>query len=63
MVGVLAIGPKVRGFKSGRRRWIFESNKKYEARLPTEGKLSRRPYSARFYGLLKNPSKYERHTS
>jgi hypothetical protein len=27
MVGVLAIGPKVRGFKSGRRRWIFESNK------------------------------------
>jgi hypothetical protein len=35
---VLATGPKVRGFKLGRGRWIFKGDKKSEARLPSEEK-------------------------
>jgi hypothetical protein len=37
VVSVLATGPKVRGFKSGRGRWILRVIKS-AARLPSEGK-------------------------
>jgi hypothetical protein len=37
VVSVLAIGPKVRGFKPGRGRWILRVIKSV-ARLPSEGK-------------------------
>jgi hypothetical protein len=37
VVSVLATGPKVRGFKPGRRRWILRVIK-FVARLPSEGK-------------------------
>jgi hypothetical protein len=37
VVSVLATGPKVRGFKPGRRRWILRVIKS-AARLPSEGK-------------------------
>jgi hypothetical protein len=41
-VSVLAIGPNVRGFKPGQGRY------KSAARLPSEGKQSRRPYVVKF---------------
>jgi hypothetical protein len=37
VVSVLATGPKVRGFKPGRGRWILRVIKSI-ARLPSEGK-------------------------
>jgi hypothetical protein len=37
VVNVLATGPKVRGFKPGRGRWILRVIKSV-ARLPSEGK-------------------------
>jgi hypothetical protein len=37
VVSVLATGPKVRGFKPGRGRWILRVIKS-AARLPSEGK-------------------------
>jgi hypothetical protein len=37
VVSVLAAGPKVRGFKPGRGRWILRVIKSV-ARLPSEGK-------------------------
>jgi hypothetical protein len=37
VVSVLATGPKVRGIKSGRGRWILRVIKS-AARLPSEGK-------------------------
>jgi hypothetical protein len=37
VVNVLATGPKVRGFKPGRGRWILRVIKS-AARLPSEGK-------------------------
>jgi hypothetical protein len=37
VVSVLATGPKVRGFKPGRGRWILRVIKSV-ARLPSEGK-------------------------
>jgi hypothetical protein len=37
VVSVLAIGPKVRGFKLGRERWILRVMKSV-APLPSEGK-------------------------
>jgi hypothetical protein len=43
VVSVLATGPKVRRFKPGRGRWIFRVIKSV-ARLPSEGKKSRRPH-------------------
>jgi hypothetical protein len=43
MVSVLAIGPKVRGFKPGRGRWILRAIKS-AARLPSERKQSRRTH-------------------
>jgi hypothetical protein len=33
------------------------------ARLPSEGKYSYRPHAIIYYGLLKNPAKYERDNS
>jgi hypothetical protein len=45
MVIVLAIGPKARGFKPGRERWIFKGEWKYS-------RLSR---VVRFNGMLKIP--------
>jgi hypothetical protein len=43
VVSVLATGPKVRGFKPGRERWILRVIKSI-ARLPSEGKKSRWSY-------------------
>jgi hypothetical protein len=40
---VLATGPKVRGFKPGQGRWILRVIKSV-ARLPSEGKSSRRSH-------------------
>ena len=42
---LLAYGTKVRGFKPGRSRQIFRA-KKSSARLPSEGKESRRSHVA-----------------
>jgi hypothetical protein len=50
MVSVLAIGPKVRGFKPGRGRWVFKCYKN-AARLPSEAKLNHRSPVVRFYGM------------
>ena len=38
VVSVLASGTRVRGFKRGRRRWIFQASEKSSACLPSEGK-------------------------
>jgi hypothetical protein len=46
VVSVLATGPKVRGFKPGRGRWILRVIKSV-ARLPSEG-FARRQNSAMF---------------
>jgi hypothetical protein len=43
VVSVLATGPKVGGFKPGRGRWILRVIKS-AARLPSEGKESRRSH-------------------
>jgi hypothetical protein len=48
---MLAIGPKVRGFKPGYGRRIFKGNKKH---LPSKGKSSCQPCIIRIYGMLKN---------
>jgi hypothetical protein len=62
VVIVLAIGPKVRGFKPGRGRWILRA-----INIPSisffEGKYSHRPHVVRFYGMLKNPAEYDRDSS
>jgi len=42
-VRVLAFGTQVRGFKPGRSRRIFRAQK-FSARLPSEGKYSRRSH-------------------
>jgi hypothetical protein len=44
VVSVLATGPKVRGFKPGRGRWILRVIKSV-ARLPSEGKKAVGPMS------------------
>jgi hypothetical protein len=38
VVGVLAIGPKPRGFRLGRGQWIFKGDKNSVTRLPSEEK-------------------------
>ena len=38
VVSILAIGTRVRGFKPGRRRWIFRASGKSSVYLPSEGK-------------------------
>jgi hypothetical protein len=38
VVSVLANGPQIRWFKSGRGRWIFKGDKKSVALLPSKGK-------------------------
>jgi hypothetical protein len=43
VVSVLATGPKVRGFKPGRGRWILGVIKS-AARLPSEGKCNRQSH-------------------
>jgi len=43
-VNVLAFSTQVRGFKTGRSRRIFRAKKKSSARLPSEGKKSRRSH-------------------
>jgi hypothetical protein len=43
LVSTLATGPKVRGFKPGRDRWILRVIIS-AARLPSEGKSSRRSH-------------------
>jgi hypothetical protein len=53
MVSVLATEPKARGFKPVRGR----------ARLPSEGKQSRRFRVVKFYDMSKNSTKYERDIS
>jgi hypothetical protein len=56
---VLASGPKVRGFKPGRGRWIFKGDKKSVARLPSEGKLSRRSHIVDLWHV-KEPYEHEK---
>jgi hypothetical protein len=38
VVNMLASGTRVRGFKPGRSRWIFQASEKSSACLPSEGK-------------------------
>jgi hypothetical protein len=60
VVSVLATGPKVHGFKPGRGLWILRVIK-FAARLPSEGKYSRRSH----VGDLrhdKEPYKHEKGT-
>jgi hypothetical protein len=38
VVSMLASGTRVRGFKPGRSRWIFQASEKSSACLPSEGK-------------------------
>ena len=38
VVSMLASGTRVRGFKPGRRRWIFRASEKSSACLPSKGK-------------------------
>jgi hypothetical protein len=58
VISVLATGPKVRGFKSGRGRWILRVIKSV-ARLLSEGK-----YSSRFHVVdlrhVKEPYEHEK---
>jgi hypothetical protein len=45
MVGVLAIGPKVRGFKPGRGRWIFKGDKNLQQAFLRRGSKAVGPIS------------------
>jgi hypothetical protein len=49
VVSVLATGPKIRGFKPGRGRWISRVIKSV-ARLPSEGSKAVGPMS-QIYGM------------
>jgi hypothetical protein len=61
MVSMLAIGPKVCGFKPSQERWIFKGNENLQhACLQREVKLSTTLLFVTFYSMLKTPSKYER---
>jgi hypothetical protein len=41
----------------------FKGQEESIARLPSEGKQSRRSHVARFHGMLKNPTSMKRDTS
>jgi hypothetical protein len=60
VVSVLAIGPKVRGFKPGRGRLNFEGYKSPQHLCEMEVKPSAACY--KILRNVKNPSKYERDT-
>jgi hypothetical protein len=57
MDGVLAIGPKIRGFKPERGGCILRVIKIRST--PSVGDEVKPSASCKFYGMLKNPSKYE----
>jgi hypothetical protein len=58
VVSMLDIGPKVRGFKPGRGRWIFKGEKIRST--PSFGSEVKPPTPYRkIFGMLKIPSKYE----
>jgi hypothetical protein len=63
VVVVLAIRPKVRGFKRGRRRRIFVDDTNPQYAFLRCGSKSLRPYVVRFYGMLKIPVEYDKDTS
>jgi hypothetical protein len=56
VVIVLAIGPKVRGFKDGRERWIFKGDTNSQKTFLRMRSKAVGPISLRFYGILKTPS-------
>jgi hypothetical protein len=58
MVNMSAIGPKVRGFKSGRGQWIFKSDK-IRNTISFGGEVKPSAPVVKFYDMLKNPSKDE----
>jgi hypothetical protein len=61
VVSVLAIGPKVRVNNPSRERWIFKAIK-IRSTPSSEGEVNPSAHVI-FYGLEKNPSKYEKDTS
>jgi hypothetical protein len=61
VVSVLATGPKVRGFKPGRGRCILRVIKSV-ARLPSEGKESRRSHVVDLWHV-KEPYEHDRYSS
>jgi hypothetical protein len=63
VVIMLAIGPKVRGFKPGRGRRIFKGDESPSHDLLRRGSKVVGPHIAGFYGMLKNPADYERDIS
>jgi hypothetical protein len=50
---VLAIRPKVRGFKPGQGRWVLRAMK-FHTMTFFGGEYSRRFHVVRFYGMLKS---------
>jgi hypothetical protein len=61
VVSVLATGPKARGFKPGRGRWILRVIK-FAAPLPSEGKKSRRSHVVDLRHV-KEPYEHDRYSS
>jgi hypothetical protein len=57
VVSMLASGTRVRGFKSGQSRWIFQASEKSSACLPSEGKW-KNLYHVPALRHVKEPSTY-----
>jgi hypothetical protein len=62
MVIVIVTGLKVRGFKPGRGRRIFKSDR-IRSTTSFEREVNPPAHVARFYGRLKIPAEYDRDTS
>jgi hypothetical protein len=57
---MLVTGSNVHGFKPGQGGRILRVIKGPQNAFLQRGKYSRWPHVVRFYGMLKNPLKYER---
>jgi hypothetical protein len=55
MVSVLAVGPKFRGFKPGRERWVFKDDKNPQHAFLRRGSKAVGPMSKGFTVYEKNP--------
>jgi hypothetical protein len=62
VVSVLAIESKVHVFKLGRKTWIFKGNNISQNAFFWSGKKLSVP-RRKIYGMLQNPSKYEKYIS
>jgi hypothetical protein len=59
---VLAIGPKVRGFRHDRGRWILKTIEIHST-TALGGEVKPSAHVVKFYGMLKIPAEYDRDTS